>query len=68
MCKPLTTDSHKKNVELEKSKLWKDKRQKQLTQNEKYSDAGLKKVLTPEQFSNYETRKKEVLTKMMEAT
>jgi len=35
----------KKNVELEKSKLWKDKRQKQLTQNEKYRDAGLKKFL-----------------------
>jgi len=34
-----------KNVELEKSKLWKDKRQKQLTQNEKYRDAGLKKFL-----------------------
>jgi hypothetical protein len=54
-----------KNVELENTKLWKNKRQKQLTQNEQYRDAELKKIFTPEQFSAYETRKKEVMTKMM---
>ena len=55
-----------KNVDLENSKLWKNKRQKQLTSNEQYRDAELKKIFTPDQFSTYESRKKEVLPKMME--
>src|SRR4030095_1660443 len=57
-----------KNIELEgNKKMTKGTRQKYLTSNERYRDNELKKIFTPEQFTNYQTRKKEVMTKMMKA-
>src|SRR5688572_24819380 len=54
-----------KNIELESAKMTKGSRQKYLISNERYRDAELKKILNPEQFTVYETKKKEVMTKMM---
>lgn len=55
-----------KNIELEGRKnMTKGTRQKYLTSNERYRDSELKKIFTPEQFTNYQERKKEVMTKMM---
>ena len=57
-----------KNIELEgNKKMTKGTRQKYLTSNERYRDNELKKILTAEQFTNYQERKKEVMTKMMKA-
>ena len=57
-----------KNIELEgNNKMIKATRQKYLTSNERYRDDQLKKIFTPEQFSTYQERKKEVMTKMMKS-
>ncbi len=55
-----------KNIELEGSKnMVKGTRQKYLLSNERYRDNSLKKILTAEQFTNYQAKKEEVMTKMM---
>ena len=55
-----------KNIELEGSKnMTKGTRQKYLVSNERYRDNSLKKILTAEQFTNYQAKKEEVMTKMM---
>ncbi len=55
-----------KNIELEGSKnMVKGTRQKYLVSNERYRDNSLKKILTAEQFKNYQAKKEEVMTKMM---
>ena len=57
-----------KNIELEgNKKMTKATRQKYLTSNERYRDNELKKIFTTEQFTNYQERKKEVMTKMMKS-
>ena len=55
-----------KNIELEGNKrMTKSTRQKYLSSNERYRDTELKKIFTAEQFTNYQSKKKEVMTKMM---
>ena len=55
-----------KNIELEGRKnMTKGTRQKYLTSNERYRDSELKKIFTAEQFTAYQEKKKEVMTKMM---
>ena len=55
-----------KNIELEGSKnMTKGTRQKYLLSNERYRDNSLKKILTVDQFTNYQAKKEEVMTKMM---
>ena len=57
-----------KNIELEgRRNMTKGTRQKYLTSNERFRDAELKKIFTAEQFTTYQERKKEVMTKMMKA-
>ena len=63
---PVNYTCAQKNVELQNSKLSKGKREQYLASNERYRDNEMKKILTPEQYSVYESRKKEMVKMLRE--
>ena len=63
---PVNLKCAEKNVELQSSKLSKRKREQKLTENEQYRDTEMKKILSPDQYSVYETRKKEMVAMLRE--